>query len=545
MSPEQAKGRPADKRSDIWAFGCVLYEMLTGKRAFDAEDVAETLALVMTRSPDSCALPTTVPAPVLRVLHRCLERDRRRRLADIADVRLEIDDAAIATPVAASLSASPRSRLRQWLGVVAGLLVVGAVAFAAWTIGRRTATTDDSVPVFRAEIPMPAALSGEAGSRFAISPDGRRLAFVAPASGGSTMLWVRALDTATAQPLAGTEGAAAPFWSPDSRVIAFTAGGKLKRIAETGGPIVTICDVEAAFPGAWNNDGVILFTPRNLSGLFRVPARGGSPTQATTPDQPNVRHEFPTFLLDGRHFVYYSSTANGSARQVRVAALDAQESKTIPVPTAATSPSFADGRLLYVSASTLFAQPIDTVRFELQRDADPVTEDIDMDVTGRFGSAFFRFVERHGRLSTHDANTQPAHVVRSKWTSPRNSWRTYDPARTRSLSNCVIQQCSDDTTVHGRNVATGSEWHKTAFADGSQSGVDHCGVKWTYDTRTTVYRNDAGEVRFGKQPFRIELPGPLPHRATRGTDETAQVVTAPEPEPEPGFGCAAHATSFT
>jgi Tol biopolymer transport system component len=388
MSPEQAKGRPADKRSDVWAFGCVLYEMFTGTQAFDAEDVADTLAAILTRSPAWDALPPTVPPTVRRLLHRCLERDRRRRLADIADARLELDDVSTEPAVTISASEISRRKRRPWLGAAISLVVAAGVGSAAWTIGRRTEMPSDQAPVFRAEIALPAALIGQAGARVAFSPDGRHLAFVAPDVGGRAVLWVRPLDAATAQALAGTEGAEAPFWSPDSRSIAFTAMGKLKRIGAAGGSVVPLTDAAVGFRGAWNNDGVILFTPSGLSGLFRVSASGGSPARVTTPGEPTVRHVFPTFLPDGRHFVYYSSTANGSSRQIRIGSLDGQETKALPLPAAASSPSFANGRLLFVSGTTLFAQPLDTTRFELQGDAVPLAEDVETDTTGRLGAAF-------------------------------------------------------------------------------------------------------------------------------------------------------------
>src|SRR5262249_54859 len=236
MSPEQAKGRAADKRSDVWAFGCVLYEMLTGKRAFEGDDVSDTLAAVLRADPDWSALPSDTPAPIQNLLRRSLEKDRNRRLADIADARLDIDD-ALTAPAAKSTArirttGARRERL-PWI-VAAACLTIAVVAIA---LASHQWPRDEAIEYRTAIVaPEDAAWLSIPPQRFSLSPDGKLLAFVAGRGrGGRTTLWVRPLNAVRAQQLPGTEDALAPFWSPDSRWIGFFTNGKLKKIAVSGG----------------------------------------------------------------------------------------------------------------------------------------------------------------------------------------------------------------------------------------------------------------------------------------------------------------------
>jgi hypothetical protein len=281
MSPEQTRGQPLDKRTDIWAFGCVLYEMLTGRRPFAGHTVSDTVAAVLGRDPDWAALPASTPARIHWLLRRCLEKDPKRRLHDIADARVELEDAEAAEsgalpgsgngPAAAGNRHAARERLAWTAAAVCLALLVGT-AIAARR-GLLAPTPADS-RVYRSSIVLPNQLrltgrdSNPAG-QFALSPDGRYLAFVAADTGRRSMLWIRPLDGIVPQPLAGTEDATYPFWSPDSGSVAFTqrpidqAGfrGKLKKVPVTGGEPVTLCDVSIGAAGTWNRDGTILFTP--------------------------------------------------------------------------------------------------------------------------------------------------------------------------------------------------------------------------------------------------------------------------------------------
>jgi serine/threonine protein kinase len=376
MSPEQTKGRAADRRSDIWAFGCVLYEMLSGARPFEGEDINETIAAIRRASPDWTRLPADTPLSIRRLLRRCLEKDRRERLPDIGAARLDIKEAQAnvdVDPAAPVAAASPSHRRLATLGwALASVMTVVALGLAG-TMYRWPATPDTRV--YRSSIVPHANLSGDPASRLAISPDGRRLAFLAPGGGNYTMVWVRALDGATAQSLAGTEGATHPFWSPDSRFIAFTAGGKLKKIEAAGGPALTICDSESFGRGTWNRDDIILFSPRRLGPIHRVHAGGGTPEPVMPLDANagETAHRHPYFLPDGRHFLFTAYQAIVPAGLFVTSMDDTRRTRLMD---GGSNAAYAQGFLLFLRDGTLLAQPFDAGTLTLTADARPVAEGV-------------------------------------------------------------------------------------------------------------------------------------------------------------------------
>jgi WD40 repeat protein len=375
MAPEQARGAAADRRSDIWSFGVVLYEMLTGRRMFTGETVSDTLAAVLKTDPDWSALPAETPPAIRRLLRRCLERDRRRRLADIADARLEIEEALAAPPEAPPRGAPAGFR---WWNAVAGILALGGVIVAVFQFRE---TPPQAAPV-RFEIPPQE--KGRFGNYgMALSPDGRRLAFIATGADGRPMLWVRSLDSVAAQALPGTEGAEyLPFWSPDSRFIGFGVAGTLKKVEASGGPVQVLA--ENTFPivgGSWNREGAIIFGPAT-GGLLRAPQSGGMATKLTAPvvSPGELGQLRPWFLPDGRHFLYFNR-GRALDNEIYVGSLDSQERKRLVAsqqagvyaPPAAGS---EQGHLLFLRDGTLMAQPLDATRFELAGDAFPVAEHV-------------------------------------------------------------------------------------------------------------------------------------------------------------------------
>ncbi len=306
MSPEQAKGRPADKRVDLWAFGCVLYEMLTGTRAFAGPDVSDTLAAVLRGEPDWSALPPAVPPSVHTLIEGCLQKNRNQSIADISAARFLMSErqinAAFPTPIA---SQQPFWRRAVPFATIAAI-AAGSSGILIWGIrpsGPSSATSAHAVR-FVVTAPGGSSLGTRTQSSFpAISPDGTRLAFRVLRQ-GEPVLAVREIDAIEARVLTGTEGARYPFWSPDSRVIAFFAGGMLKAIGVVGGPIQTICEA-APVGGTWNRQGLIVFGGRE--GLLKVPATGGQPSRLTTLQQGEREHTFPQFLADGRRFLYFAA----------------------------------------------------------------------------------------------------------------------------------------------------------------------------------------------------------------------------------------------
>jgi serine/threonine protein kinase len=375
MAPEQAKGKPVDKRADIWAFGCVLYEMVTGRRPFEGEDVTEIIAAVVRTDPDF----TRVPATLKRLLKQCLQKDPRRRLRDIGDVWTLLDEEA--GPI------SP-THARGWITV--GLSAVALIATVVASVLAYRQFRDQPpppLPISRLHIALPAGAAPDLN--FQISPDGRRLAYVGRASDGVLSVFLRALDDLDARSLPGTEnvGTGSVFWSPDSRWLVFSNQGRLKKLdAIDGGPVQTIADVTGSgvVGGAWNRDGTIVIGtnpgPRPGSGgPFKVAADGGPITPVTTIDanRQELGHRFPTFLPDGRRFLYLRTSYDPEQSGIYVGDIekppDAQSPTRVtatpigPVvwlPAASGEPSAA-GRLLFHRESSLLVQPFDLQTFQL------------------------------------------------------------------------------------------------------------------------------------------------------------------------------------
>jgi eukaryotic-like serine/threonine-protein kinase len=352
MSPEQARGKRVDRRADIWAFGVVMWEMLTGKRLFTGETVSDTLAAVLTREVDFDALPPETPAQVIWVLRRCLARDPAVRFRDAGDVRIALD----ADPLAATVRRESKRPI-----AAAAVAIFIAILFAMWQIagGRETARLASPI---HAAIPLPKgsglALSGIQPGPPVLSPDGKRMALVLDEENGSRRLWIRDLASSTAHPLEGTGDASYPFWSPDGEHVAFFADGKIKRVPAAGGSVLVVTNASNGKGGAWNQDDVILFSPLFNSGLHMVPANGGTAVAVTKVDTAagETSHRFPQFLADGRRFLYLSRRRESGARTM-LGSLDGGEAAVV-----LDSPAnalLAGGHLLYLRDRTLLAQPFD------------------------------------------------------------------------------------------------------------------------------------------------------------------------------------------
>ncbi|HZM95204.1 MAG TPA: protein kinase [Vicinamibacterales bacterium] len=363
MSPEQARGKPLDKRADIWAFGVVLYEMLTGRRLFAADSVPETLGLIFSHQPDLALLPAATPARVRALIARCLVRDPRHRLRDTGDARLDLADAQSATPENnPPPGVAPKGRERlAWalamlMALVAGLLGVRTLRPAPVT--SETHLTIITPPTRDATL--------------AISPDGLKVVFVAR-SAGQSQLWLRLLDSPTARPLAGTEGASSPFWSPNSRSIGFFADAVFKRMNLDDGSIQALMSAASGLGGAWNDDDIIILSTNPGTSILRVPAGGGEPTAVTRFDSPQQRsHSSPQFLPDQRHFLFFVA-GTSEARGVYIGQLDSLDTKRLfdaETPAVYTS----NGQLLFVRGEKLLAQRFDPERLEARGDAVPIAE---------------------------------------------------------------------------------------------------------------------------------------------------------------------------
>jgi Tol biopolymer transport system component len=317
MSPEQAKGRAADKRSDVWAFGCILYEMLTGRRAFEGEDVSDTLASVLRGEPDWTALPANLPPAIRTLIERCLVKDRTRRISDISTAKFLLNEPGItgttsALGASASTAARPRS-VRVSLAVAAVVAAIVLTAVVMTSLGPSGgAPSTGTVRRLSVLLPPGRLLEEVDLAPIAVSPDGSHLAYTAIAD-GKVLLYQRALDDVEAKALAGTEGAQSPFFSFDGRWIGFFAGGQLKKVALGGGALEVICPASHGRGGTWGDDGQIYFAPTNRTGIWRVSANGGTPTEFTrlAADQGEVSHRWPQILPGNQGLLFTVWTGPG------------------------------------------------------------------------------------------------------------------------------------------------------------------------------------------------------------------------------------------
>ena len=354
MSPEQARGHVVDRRTDIWAFGCVLYEMLTGHPAFGGGDSAGVLARVLEREPDWTRL-ADVPQSVRRLLRACMEKSTKDRRQAAGDLRIDIDQ--ILSEPLTERSVRPRRRVHvAWLAVAGALLAVLAIpAFRSLSDTRMAATPLE----MRLQIVTP---STRAPFQFALSPDGRHLVFVASGD-GPQRLWLRALDRTDARPIAGTDGAQYPFWSADSRSIGFFASSKLYRIDIAGGAPRVLANAPGGRGGAWNGEGTIVFAQGLSLPLFQVAASGGDVTGVTTLEAGQSGHRYPQFLSDGRQFLFYVS-GNPAASGIYLGSLDGGRPKRLAEADTAAA-YVAPDSIIFVRQRALVVQRLDVKRREL------------------------------------------------------------------------------------------------------------------------------------------------------------------------------------
>jgi Tol biopolymer transport system component/aminoglycoside phosphotransferase (APT) family kinase protein len=407
MSPEQATGQAADKRSDIWSFGCLLYELLTGKRPFEQADVPSTLAAILAKEPDWSLLGAYSPV-IQRLVRRCLEKDRRRRLADISDARLDLEDELSGAASSLVLPTGPApnagSRL-AWLfaAAAATAAVTVSVAWAPWR-----ETPDKAVMRLDADLGAPVSLVTAQGVGAILSPDGTTMVFVGqPRTPGSVQqLFVRRLDSLAAQPMPGTEGAMSPFFSPDSAWVGFFAGGKLKKAAVAGGGAIEMAGAPNGRGGSWGDDDQVVFMPDFYSGLWRVSASGGPPARVTTPAQSGGTHRWPQVLPGSTAVIY---TSHDTLQGYEAAELVLQ-----PLPTgepvvlqkaAYYGRYLSSGHLVFMKEGTLFASAFDLRTLRPTSDPVPVLEDV---ANGAFWTGAAQFSASEGGLFAYQSEGSTA-----------------------------------------------------------------------------------------------------------------------------------------
>ena len=418
MSPEQARGKVVDKRTDIWAFGCVLYELLTGKQAFHGEDITEILAAVVMKEPAFDALPSNISPSIRVLLQRCLRKDRRQRTPDAATIRIEIEDAIAAPKEVGATQAAPTS-MGKWLlavgAVAAALALIAVVALWGWW----HATRPVERPLVRLDVDLgpDVSLGSLSGTGAIISPDGTRLVYVSQGR-----LFTRRLDQPKATELVGTQGALAPFFSPDGLWVAFFSQGKLKKISVDGGAAVTLCDATTSRGGSWGGDGTIIFAADARSALYKVSSGGGTRQPVGTLDKEagEVTQRWPQVLPGSKGVLFTSSTHgyNYDDADIIVYSMASGQRKLV-LRGGSYARYLPSGHLIYVNQDTLFAVPFDLDRLEIRGTPAPILDQVGYSQTGsalidfsQTGTLIYGSGEVGGRLLTVQwldatGNTQP------------------------------------------------------------------------------------------------------------------------------------------
>jgi serine/threonine-protein kinase len=394
MSPEQARGEPVDERTDIWAFGCVLYETLTGKRAFAGATGSDVLAAILEREPDWTALPEATPSSVRSLLLRCLGKKPDRRLRAIADARLEIED-GLRSPPNEAATRGVRQMVRPsspWLAAILAAAAVGAMWFAFSHPGARPLAGRR----FQISLPSstPFAESIDTSELIALTPDGSTLVFESrKPPDGPSQLFRRRLDEIAVRPIPGTEGSAGPLAvSPDGRWLAFAAAGKLKKVPIEGGAAVTVCDGPSIRGASWGDDGTIVFAPGAFSGLFRVSGEGGRPTPLTSldPDRESS-HRWPQMLPRSQAVIYTARAPSGRQSRSRIEGFALETgARVVLVEGGSFGRYVPTGHLVYALAGKLYAVPFDAGRLRVTGPAAAILDDVRMSFAGT-GVAHFAY----------------------------------------------------------------------------------------------------------------------------------------------------------
>ncbi len=492
MSPEQARGKAVDKRTDIWAFGCVLYELLTGKPAFHGEDVTDILAAVVRAEPDWQALPAAIPVKIRDLLRRCLQKDKTLRMQAAGDARIEIHEALLApaTTVAATAALATRSRREGIAWAAAAVFVVTTIAFA---IGFVLRAPKPPLPMrLSAEIGVDANLYTEYGASAILSPDGTRLALVAAGSDQKQRIYIRSLDQLQATVLSGTGNARNPFFSPDGQWIGFFADGKLKKISIQGGAAVTLCDAVNDRGGSWGDDGSIVFTPDSRGALSKVSSAGGAPQPLATLDKQTSENtqRWPQVLPGSKTVLFTSSATGGTIGAFDDADIVAYSMASGQRKKLQHGGFYArylpSGQVVYMHEGTLFAVPFDLKRLEVTGQPAPILEGV-LNVS-LYAGAQFSFSET-GSL-VYVAGRSGGQNVSIYWMDHEGKFTPLREApgeyRNPAFSPDGKRLALDISDGKRRDIWV-YEWERDALTRLTFSGEENLSPAWTPDGHRIVY----------------------------------------------------------
>ena len=515
MAPEQLEGKEADARTDIFAFGAVLYEMATGKKAFSGASQASLIAAILEREPPpiSSVQPMS-PASLDRVVKTCLAKDPEDRWQNAGDLRNELkwvvqggSQSGIAVPVAAG---RPPLSWLPWLAA----LVLAALAFV---LGRASRVSTP-VTAMRLSISLPAGMILDPPNNpFALSPDGSRLAFAAQAGDGKKGIWIRPLDSTDVQLLAGTEGATCPFWSSDGRFVGFFADRKLKKVPASGGTVVAICDAPEGRGAAWGPGDVIVFAPKTFGGLFRVPASGGLPSPLTEVRE-GITHRFPSFLPDGRHVLFVAGAVNKPALDQTIYILDLESRKLETLARENSEGRYVEpGYLAFVREGNLMVQPMDPASRRLSGEAAPVAEKVAFAPLRSTGSFTF---SSNGLLVYRHTGSEAKNQLTWFDLDGKSLGTVGDPAAIRG-----IEIAPDDrravAVVTSASGLLGSLWSldlvRGVFSPLNPGNEASHSAIWSSDGRQIAYSRTDGSILVkpadGSAEGKVLAPG-LPNPAT-------------------------------
>ena len=568
MAPEQLEAKPIDARTDIFSFGAILYEMATGARAFTGTSNAGLIASLIHEDPEPpSSLNPELPTRFDIIVQTCLRKDPNDRFQAAHDIKLALQWLASGTTEVRPVLSPKRQREKLWYIAAAAVCALIAIAALVFAFSRRVRTAN-ALTSIRFGVPPPAGSDfpslGEGGG-IALSPDGKHLAFVAIGADGRSFLWLRPLDTDDPKRLDGTEGAAYPFWSPDSRSVAFFAGGKLKRMTIPDGAAQTICDAAGGRGGTWSEAGVVVFAPGSYSGLSRVSAAGGQPVALTREEKPGYSHRWPVFLPDGKHVLFIAQNQDASDSGILATSLD-DPKKTKRITASSGSFAFAPPHdLLYVRDGVLVRQRLDVDQLQFEGEPQPIAD----------GMVFF--IDRAYVPVSASANGVIAYRrhatlnMRITWFDRRGNrlGNVWDPGEYEGISLSPddgrlafghfdpeegvnhIWTCGTVDGVPRRfTFGKGNQYSPVWSADGAriaysdnQSGVEtltaqlasggderaltpepstsHYAQSWSPDGKTLLFRSESPKTGLDIEMLRVGQPVRLPYVATNGDESQA------------------------